>query len=199
MNFTRRPSASPDGAAPTDSRGPDGAQRATFAARCFWGVEASFRETDGVARTTVGHTGGSTSDSTYEQVCSDKTGHAEAVEVWFDPGVVSYGDLLNTFWSFTTRPPATGRAGTSALSTARRSSSTILSRSGWRPCPATSTRQPGARPSGPRSPPPRRSTLRGRSRVARVFAPVMTWSLPRSASRATLRPVRDSRLRREAR
>jgi peptide-methionine (S)-S-oxide reductase len=74
-------------------------QQATFAAGCFWGVEASFREIEGVARTNVGYTGGTTVDPTYEQVCSDKTGHAEAVEVWFDPAVVSYEQLLGVFWS----------------------------------------------------------------------------------------------------
>ena len=77
----------------------DGLQRATFAAGCFWGVEAAFRETEGVVRTSVGYTGGRTSDPTYEQVCSDTTGHAEAVEVWFDPQLIGYDDLLNLFWS----------------------------------------------------------------------------------------------------
>jgi peptide-methionine (S)-S-oxide reductase len=74
-------------------------QRATFAAGCFWGVEASFREVEGVVRTRVGYTGGRTADPTYEQVCSDTTGHAEAVEIWFDPALVSYEELLNVFWS----------------------------------------------------------------------------------------------------
>jgi peptide-methionine (S)-S-oxide reductase len=77
----------------------DGLERATFAAGCFWGVEASFREIEGVVSTSVGYTGGSTLDPTYAQVCSDATGHAEAVDVWFDPALVSYDELLDVFWS----------------------------------------------------------------------------------------------------
>jgi peptide-methionine (S)-S-oxide reductase len=99
LNFTGRRSGSPDAAPRVAGRELEGAQRATFAAGCFWGVEASFREIEGVVRTSVGYTGGSTTDPTYEQVCSSTTGHAEAVEVWFDPTIVSYNELLRTFWS----------------------------------------------------------------------------------------------------
>jgi peptide-methionine (S)-S-oxide reductase len=88
-----------DGSSENFDRDHEGTQRATFAAGCFWGVEAAFREVEGVAATRVGYAGGTIADPTYEQVCSDRTGHAEAVQVWFDPGVVSYGELLDTFWS----------------------------------------------------------------------------------------------------
>jgi methionine-S-sulfoxide reductase len=77
----------------------EGTERATFAAGCFWGVEAAFRGIEGVVATRVGYTGGTTTDPSYEDVCTDTTGHAEAVQVWFDPNVVSYGELLDTFWS----------------------------------------------------------------------------------------------------
>ncbi len=71
---------------------------ATFAAGCFWGVEAEFRKVEGVLRTEVGYTGGSTDNPTYQSVCAGKTGHAEAVRLEFDPAVVSYEDLLAVFW-----------------------------------------------------------------------------------------------------
>lgn len=73
-------------------------ERATFAAGCFWGVQAAFDTTPGVLKTTAGYTGGHTKNPTYEQVCSHTTGHAEAVEVEFDRDRVSYGQLLELFW-----------------------------------------------------------------------------------------------------
>ena len=74
-------------------------ETATFAAGCFWGVEASFREVDGVTDTAVGYTGGTKAHPTYREVSSGMTGHAEAVQVTFDPARVSYEDLLEVFWS----------------------------------------------------------------------------------------------------
>lgn len=73
-------------------------EQAMFGAGCFWGVEAAFRRVEGVLDTAVGYSGGHTPEPTYEKVCAGTTGHAEVLLVTFDPGVISYGDLLDVFW-----------------------------------------------------------------------------------------------------
>jgi peptide-methionine (S)-S-oxide reductase len=74
-------------------------EKATFGAGCFWGVEAAFRRTPGVKATAVGYEGGWLENPTYHDVCTDRTGHAEVVQVEYDPAEVSYDDLLEVFWS----------------------------------------------------------------------------------------------------
>ena len=74
-------------------------EKATFGAGCFWGVEETFRNVKGVLSTSVGYAGGTKEEPTYQDVCTDKTGHAEVVQVEFDPSQVSYDELLDVFWS----------------------------------------------------------------------------------------------------
>jgi len=73
-------------------------EKATFGAGCFWGVEATLRQIEGVTGTAVGYMGGTLKNPTYKDVCTDRTGHAEVVEVEFDPAKVSYEALLKVFW-----------------------------------------------------------------------------------------------------
>lgn len=77
----------------------NGLEIATFAAGCFWGVEDAFMKTKGVKSTRVGYTGGKLTNPTYEDVCTDKTGHAEAIQIKYDPKEISYKELLELFWS----------------------------------------------------------------------------------------------------
>ncbi|MDQ3770550.1 MAG: peptide-methionine (S)-S-oxide reductase MsrA [Actinomycetota bacterium] len=76
-----------------------GYETATFGAGCFWGVEAAYRQIQGVKSTRVGYAGGDTENPTYKDVCSGTTNHAEVVEVTFDPARVSYEELLDVFWA----------------------------------------------------------------------------------------------------
>lgn len=73
-------------------------EKAAFGAGCFWGVELAFRQLEGVAHTAAGYMGGHTENPTYKDVCSDTTGHAEVVYIEYDPAVISYDALLDTFW-----------------------------------------------------------------------------------------------------
>ncbi len=90
---------------------PSGVQTAVFAGGCFWGVEAVFRHVRGVSRAVSGYAGGEASTATYQQVCSGRTGHAEAVEVTFDSSVVSFGTLLRVFFSVVHDPTQKDRQG----------------------------------------------------------------------------------------
>jgi peptide-methionine (S)-S-oxide reductase len=74
-------------------------EKATFGAGCFWGVEETFRQLPGVISTAVGYAGGQEENPTYHDVCTDETGHAEVVEVEFDPAAIDYAKLLDVFWS----------------------------------------------------------------------------------------------------
>ena len=73
-------------------------EKATFAAGCFWGVEGAFRRIPGVVDTVVGYTGGNMANPSYRDVCTDRTGHAEAIEITFDSAKISYAQLLDQFW-----------------------------------------------------------------------------------------------------
>ena len=73
-------------------------EKATFGAGCFWHVEEAFRHLKGVLSTTVGYIGGTLKNPSYEDICTDKTGHAEALEITYDPKIITYEELLNVFW-----------------------------------------------------------------------------------------------------
>ena len=94
-----------------DARGTLGTQKATFAMGCFWGVEETFVKVPGVISTQVGYTGGKIPDPGYHRVCDGDTGHAEAVEVTYDPAKVSYGQLLKVFFAVAHDPTELNRQG----------------------------------------------------------------------------------------
>ena len=99
-------------------------EKATFGAGCFWGVEAVFRGVPGVVATAVGYMGGTLKNPTYQDVCTDKTGHAEVVQVEYDPAKVSYEELLKVFWE-NHDPTTLNRQGPDVGSNTARSSSFI--------------------------------------------------------------------------
>jgi len=99
LGFTPAATASPAAKGARTMNKTTTVEKATFAAGCFWGVEAEFRQIKGVVSTQVGYTGGRTPNPSYEDVCTDRTGHAEAVEVTYDPSRVKYEDLLHVFWT----------------------------------------------------------------------------------------------------
>ena len=75
-------------------------EKAIFAAGCFWGVELNFSKVEGIQETRVGYTGGDSPDPTYQEICAKNTGHAEAIEITYDPEVISYPQLLERLWDF---------------------------------------------------------------------------------------------------
>jgi len=98
MTMTDDTTGTADAPATTPAAEPT-VRKATFGAGCFWGVEAAFRKLPGVVATAVGYAGGHADNPTYRQVCSHRTGHAEVVEVDYDPARLSYDQLLDVFWA----------------------------------------------------------------------------------------------------
>jgi peptide-methionine (S)-S-oxide reductase len=109
----RQPLPAPlhDSAAPAADPSAEQRETAVFAGGCFWGVQSVFQRVKGVLRTTVGYSGGAAATANYRAVCSEETGHAEALEIVFDPSIVSYGTLLRIFFSVVHDPTQLNRQG----------------------------------------------------------------------------------------
>ena len=109
----RQPLPAPlhDSTAPVSQSSAEQRETAVFAGGCFWGVQSVFQRVKGVVRTTVGYSGGTAATANYRAVCSDDTGHAEALEIIFDPSIVSYGTLLRIFFSVVHDPTQLNRQG----------------------------------------------------------------------------------------
>lgn len=109
----RQPIPAPLHDSPTPTTDPSAEQRETavFAGGCFWGVQSVFQRVKGVLRTTVGYSGGAAATANYRAVCSEETGHAEAIEIVFDPSLISYGALLRIFFSVVHDPTQLNRQG----------------------------------------------------------------------------------------
>ncbi len=109
----RQPIPAPlhDSAAPIADPSAEQRETAVFAGGCFWGVQSVFQRVKGVIRTTVGYSGGAAATANYRAVCSEETGHAEAIEIVFDPSIVSYGTLLRVFFSVVHDPTQLNRQG----------------------------------------------------------------------------------------
>ena len=106
--------------------------KAAFGAGCFWGVESAFRQVKGVTDAAVGYMGGSLANPTYEDVCTDRTGHAEVLQLDYDPARVTYEDLLRVFFDLHDPQPPTARVPITVSNTGRSSSFTMLTRSARR-------------------------------------------------------------------
>ena len=114
------------------TQGREALQVATFAGGCFWCVEADFEKLAGVVKAVSGYTGGTKENPTYEEVSSGKTGHVEAVQVYYDPAKVTYEELLRYFWRHVDPTDAGGRFSTGVPSTGASSFITMRSRRDWR-------------------------------------------------------------------
>jgi hypothetical protein len=175
--------------APEPVAPPEGLAKATFGSGCFWCTEAVFLQLKGVQTVISGYTGGSVKNPTYEQVCAGTTGHAEAIQVTYDPKVISYEELLGSSGRRMTRPRKIARETTSGPSIARRSFTIPTSRSAWR----NTTRRSSTRPGCSRIQSSRRSSRPASSIVRRRITKIIlrrtrtSLTAGRSSGRSSIR------------